>query len=131
MQIFSDEEEVQNLPSRSGLESEANSCVQISDLPFPAAADSGGMAPFPSTLLQDHQETDMQRQAAGLPPLGFSSQVNNIVRAFSIHGALNRSLLSQALTTVTNMHPILLARFQRFKGTLYMQLPSSDSGELS
>lgn len=125
MQIYSDEEiEAQGPPSRPGFESEAERSAQAFEVPFlPTPAPS---APFPATLIQDHRQLDMQRIAAGAQTSGVSSRVNNIVRAFSIRGALDRDLLSQALNFVANLHPIIAARFQRTRERLYMQVPNSE-----
>ena len=49
--------------------------------------------------------------------------MNNIVRAFEVHGPLDKELLRQALNRVASLHPFLSALFQRHKGQLYALLP--------
>ena len=126
LQICSDddEEDATNPPSRRGFESEAEQSTQIFDVPFVSV--SNPLAAFPATLLQDHMQLDMERLARTVLPSGLSARVNNIVRAFSIHGPLDRDLLSQALNTVSNLHPVLAARFQRTSDRLYMQIPPGE-----
>ena len=127
LQIYSDdneEDEVHNPPSRPGFESEAERSAQIFEVPFVPVSDPS--ATFPATLLQDHMQLDMERFAQTLQPSGLSTRINNVVRAFSIHGPLNQELLSQAINIVTNLHPVLRARFQRTNDKLYMQIPSGE-----
>lgn len=115
---------MQGPPSRPGFESEAERSAQAFEVPFlPTATPS---VPFPATLIQDHRQLDMQRISASTQASGLSSRVNNIVRAFSIHGPLDRDLMSQALNLVTNLHPIIAARFQRTRERLYVQIPAGE-----
>lgn len=127
-QIYSDdveeEDDVHNPPSRPGFESEAEKSAQIFEVPSVPVSDLS--APFPATLLQDHMQLVMEESAQTILPSGLSTRVNNVVRAFSIHGPLNQDLLSRAINIVTNLHPVLRARFQRTNDKLYMQIPSGE-----
>ena len=130
LQIYSDDEGgVQSPPSRPGFESEEERSTQIFDVPFhPSPSPT---ATFPATLLQDHMQFNMEKFAATVQPSGLNARVNNIVRAFSIHGPLDRALLSQALDTVASLHPVLAAKFQRHNNKLYMQAPPGMQSSLS
>jgi hypothetical protein len=118
-EIYSDDEGETNPPSRPGFESEAEQSTHMFDIPFSPV--SCPDAPFPATLLQDHLQLDSERFTAAVLPSGLSPRVNNIVRAFTIHGPLDRQLLSRALDSVASLHPVLTARFQRTSDRLYMQ----------
>ena len=123
LQIFSEEEEGEKTPaSRPGFESEAEQSTHVFDVPFSAV--SSLSSAFPATLLQDHLQLDMERFAAAVLPSGLSPRVNNIVRAFTIHGPLDHDLLSRALNSVASLHPVLCGHFQRASDRLYMQLPA-------
>ncbi len=89
-------------------------------IPFP---DVNVSVPFPATLIQDNAQLDTEKFMAGTTNIGLSTRVNNIVRAFDIHGPLDKDLLGQALNKVVNFHPLLSATFQRYKGQLYALLP--------
>ena len=116
-QIYSDEGS-EAPPSRPGFESEAERSGQSFSIPFPEVNKS---SPFPATIIQDHAQLDQDKLAASAHPSGLSARVDNIVRAFSIHGPLNREMLSKALDKVASLHPLLSASFQRCSGKLYMQ----------
>ena len=119
--MYSEEEGHTTPPSRPGFESEAEQSTHIFHIPFsPVSTPS---SPFPATLLQDHLQLDMERYSASALPSGLSPCVNNIVRAFTIHGPLDRGLLSRALDSVASLHPVLCACFQRTSDRLYMQAP--------
>ena len=75
-------------------------------------------------------QCEMEQLVATIPPSGLCHRVNNVVRAFSIHGPLNRDLLGTALNTVASLHPVLAARFQRAGDRLYMQLSPGQSYRL-
>ena len=127
LQIYSDDEGETNPPSRPGFESEAEQSTHMFNIPFSPV--SCPDAPFPATLLQDHLQLDSERFTAAVLPSGLSPRVNNIVRAFTIHGPLDRQLLSRALDSVASLHPVLTAHFQRTSDRLYMQTPPP--GELA
>ena len=78
--------------------------------------------PFQATIIQDHAQLDSSRFMAGANPSGISTRVDNIVRAFRIHGPLDKQLLSQALNEVASLHPLLTAVFQRQGDKLYVQV---------
>ncbi len=107
-------------PSRPGFESEAEQSAEMFRIPFP---DVNVSFPFPATLVQCQILQDTERYAAHITSTGLSPRVNNIVRAFNIHGPLDRELLGKALDQIVNFHPLLLATFQRSKGQLYAQTP--------
>lgn len=106
--------------SRPGFESDAESSAETFQIPFP---DVNLSLPFPATLIQDQILRDTERYAAHITSTGLSPRVNNIVRAFNIHGPLDRELLKQALDQIVSLHPLLSASFQRWKGQLYAQTP--------
>lgn len=108
-------------PSRPGFESDAEKSAETFQIPFP---DVNVSFPFPVTLIQDQILRDTERYAANITSTGLSPRVNNIVRAFNIHGPLDRELLKQALDKIANFHPLLLATFLRSKGQIYAQTPS-------
>lgn len=108
-------------PSRPGFESDAETSALIFQIPFP---DVNASFPFPATLIQDQILQDTNRFAANISATGLSPRVNNIVRAFNIHGPLDKDLLKQALDQIVNFHPLLSATFQRSKGQLYAQMPT-------
>lgn len=89
-------------------------------IPFP---DVNISFPFPATLIQQQNLLDGEKCAVHVTTAGLSPRVNNIVRAFNIHGPLDRELLSQALNKIVNFHPLLLAKFQQAGGQLYAQIP--------
>lgn len=122
-QIYSDSDDGDNPPSRPGFESDIEQSALTLDIPFVPLSNSSTTV-FQATLLQDHIQLDMERYMAAVLPSGLSPRVNNIVRTFAIHGPLDHSLLQKALNSVANLHPILVARFQRDNGRLYMQIPS-------
>lgn len=118
MQIFSDE--VSDAPpSRPGFESDAEQSAQTFGVPFPDVTDPS--TPFPATIIQDNAQQDQERFAASAHPSGLSARVDNIVRAFQIHGPLDRELLSKALNDVASLHPLLSATFQRSRDRLYIK----------
>lgn len=118
MQIFSDE--VSDAPpSRPGFESDAEQSAQTFGVPFPDVTDPS--TPFPATIIQDNAQQDQERFAASAHPSGLSTRVDNIVRAFQIHGPLDRELLSKALNNVASLHPLLSATFQQSRDRLYIQ----------
>ena len=120
IQIISDEDsDVDAPPSRPGFESDAEQSAHQFDIPFPAVAATSG--PFPATLIQDNAQLDQERVSANAHPSGLSARVENIVRAFHIHGLLDRELLSRALNEVASLHPLLTATFQRTRDKLYIQ----------
>ena len=55
---------------------------------------------------------------------GLSHRVNNIVRAFEIHGQLDKGHLTQALNKVVKLHPLLSARFLMKQSKLYAEINS-------
>ena len=87
-------------------------------VPFPEVNIS---APFPATIIQDHAQLEMDRFSVNAQPSGISPRVDNIVRAFCIHGPLDKQLLSKALNEVASLHPLLTATFQRSGDRLYVQ----------
>lgn len=89
-------------------------------IPFP---DVNVSFPFPATLIQDQVLHDTNKFAAHVTATGLSPRVNNIVRAFDIHGPLDKDLLKQALDQIVNFHPLLSVTFHRAKGQLYAQMP--------
>ena len=117
MQLQDDESEAP--PSRPGFESDLERSAQSFHIPFPTV---NTLVPFQATLIQDHAQLESTRFMAGVGPSGISSRVDNIVRAFRIHGSLDKKLLSQALNEVASLHPLLSAVFQRCKDKLYIQV---------
>jgi len=118
MQIFCDE--VSDAPpSRPGFESDAEQSAQTFGVPFPDVTDPS--TPFPATLIQDNAQQDQERFAASAHPSGLSARVDNIVRAFQMHGPLDRELLSKALNDVASLHPLLSATFQQSRDRLYIK----------
>lgn len=91
-------------------------------VPFPEVNVS---SPFPATIIQDHAQLDMERFLVNAQPSGISPRVNNIVKAFCIHGPLDKQLLSKALNEVASLHPLLTATFQRSGDRLYVQTTST------
>jgi hypothetical protein len=81
-------------------------------------------SPFPVTLIQEQVMQDMERFAANITTTGLSPRVNNIVRAFNIHGPLDKELLKEALDKIVNFQPLLSSTFLRSKGQLFAQTPS-------
>ena len=118
LQIFSDEIS-EAPPSRPGFESDAEQSAQTLSIPFPEVTNLSN--PFPATIIQDYAHLDMEKYAASAHVTGMSARVNNIVRAFRIHGPLDKELLSKALNEVASLHHLLTATFQRSKDRLYMQ----------
>ena len=116
--MFSDETS-EAPPSRPGFESDLEKSAQAFDIPFPDSFTPS--SPFPATIIQDYAQLDMARFAAGAHASGLSPRVDNITRAFRIHGPLDRELLSKALNEVVGLHPLLTATFQRGKDRLYLQ----------
>ena len=107
-------------PSKPGFESDAEKSAETFQIPFP---DVNVSSPFPATLIQDQAQQDNERFAAAASVSGVSPRVNNIVRAFRVHGPLDKDLLTRALNKVANLHPLLSASFQRLNGRLYVQTP--------
>lgn len=105
-------------PSRPGFESEAERSQQSLKIPFPTVNTS---LPFQATIIQEHAQLDLSRFMAGANLSGISARVDNIVRAFRIHGPLDKQLLSQALNEVASLHPLLTAVFQCHGDKLYVQ----------
>lgn len=93
--------------------------AQTFEIPFPDTFNPA--IPFPATIIQEQAQLDMERFAASAHASGLSARVDNIVRAFRIHGPLDRDLLSKALNEVVGLHPLLTAVFQRGKDRLYLQ----------
>ena len=118
MQLL-DDDESEAPPSRPGFESDAERSGQSLNIPFPTVNTS---VPFQATIIQDHAQLDSARFMAGASAAGISARVDNIVRAFRIHGPLDKKLLSQALNEVAGLHPLLSAVFQRYKDKLYVQI---------
>ena len=114
-------------PSRPGFESEAEKSAEMLQIPFP---DVNISFPFPATLIQQQNMFDGEKCAVHATTTGLSPRVNNIVRAFNIHGPLDRELLSQALNKIVNFHPLLLAKFQQAGEQLYVQVPKQGEGGL-
>lgn len=119
VQLFSECSEAP--PSRPGFESEAEQSGYMLNVPFPDLNKSG---PFPATLIQDYAHMDTERFAAGTNASGLSMRVDNIVRAFRIHGPLDKELLRKALNQVAALHPLLSASFQQTQDRLYVQTSS-------
>lgn len=97
------------------------------NVPFP---DMNKDAPFPATLIQDHSHLDNDRFTAGTNVSGLSPRVDNIVRAFRIHGPLDKQLLQQALNQVASLHSLLTASFQRTRERLYVQVMGGEKFQL-
>ena len=116
-----DDDESDAPPSRPGFESDLEKSGNSLNIPFPTVNTS---VPFQATIIQDHAELDSARFMAGASAAGISNRVDNIVRAFRIHGPLDKQLLSQALNEVASLHPLLSAVFQRYKDKLYVQVRS-------
>ena len=112
-------------PSRPGFESDAEKSTQTFSIPFPEVPTPSST--FPATIIQDHAQLDMERFAAGAHVTGLSPRTDNIVRAFQIHGPLDRELLSRALNEVSSLHPLLTATFQRCKSKLYVKTSEGES----
>ena len=120
MQLLEDDDS-EAPPSRPGFESDLEKSGNSLNVPFPTVNTS---VPFQATIIQDHAELDSARFMAGASAAGISTRVDNIVRAFRIHGPLDKQLLSQALNEVASLHPLLSAVFQRYKDRLYVQVRS-------
>lgn len=112
-------------PSRPGFESEAEKSAQFPSVPFPDVSDPS--TPFQATVIQDHAHLDNDLLSASATPSGLSPRVDNIVRAFRLHGALDRGRLQRALNEVARLHPLLSATFQRMQDKLYVR---ATAGEL-
>ena len=117
-QIFSDEAS-DAPPSRPGFESESEKSAQFLSVPYPDISDP--YAPFPATIIQDHAHLDNKLLSASVAPSELSPRVDNIVRAFQIHGPLDRVLLGRAINEVVRLHPLLSATFQRSQDKLYVK----------
>jgi len=106
-------------PSRPGFESESEKSIDTLQAPFPKADASH---PFPVTLQQDLEFSNTQRFSATISSTGLGHRVNNIVRAFEIHGSLDKNLLREALNKVVKLHPVLSASFVLRQEKLYAQI---------
>jgi hypothetical protein len=109
-----EEEEEELIPAPLG---DLDSAVKIN---FPPLGDPNSI--FPATIYQRHTFLDYQK----IKSLGHSHQTKNIVRAFSIRGPVDTGVLKRCLSNVSQLHPLLKAKFIHGEEVLYLQISEGE-----